>query len=212
MEAPGPAGGDAPGERRHGGRRQLIIAAASLATVGAFVAVMVVGLLASRGNNELVEAVAAGKARPAPAFSLPILANGAAIGRADGQELALADLRGKAVVLNFWASWCTPCKAEAGRLEAAWRKHRAAGVVVLGLDVRDLSEDALAFIDRYGQTYPSVRDKGDGAADAYGLTGVPETYFIDAEGLVRVHTIGEVSAEQLEAGIAAITGPEVPST
>ena len=208
MDSVRAAGDDPAGNPRRGRRRQAVIAVVSLAAVGAFVAIMVVGLLASRGNSELVEAVAAGKARPAPAFTLPILANGRAIGRPDGEMLALDDLRGRAVVLNFWASWCNPCKAEAGRLEDAWQRHRTSGVVVLGLKIQDLSGDALGFIDRYGQTYPHVRDKSDRSYQAYGLTGVPETYFIDADGLVRAHKIGEVSAEQLEAGITAIIRPE----
>jgi len=175
---------------------------AAFAVPFAVVALLVVGLRAKQTSTGLDDAIVTGQPRPAPAFSLPLLANGEALGRRDGAPLALTDLRGRPVVLNFWASWCEPCKAEAPRLEATWRAHRATGAVVLGVDVQDLRDDALDFMRRFGQTYPSVRDGGDDTYRAYGLTGLPETFFIDRAGRVRAHVIGEVSARQLEDGLA----------
>ncbi|MEW6581333.1 MAG: redoxin domain-containing protein [Actinomycetota bacterium] len=203
----GASGADGPQRdgRPAGRRRQLVVGAVSLALAGGVVALLVAGLVARGTSTALDDAIVAGRPRPAPAFSLPILVNGRAIGRRDGQQLSLSDLRGRPVVLNFWASWCTPCKSEAPRLEAAWVRHRGQGVVMLGVDVQDLSDDARAFVRRYRQTYPSVRDRHDATFTAYGLTGVPETFFVDGGGRVRAHVIGEISTRQLDEGIALVT-------
>ncbi len=97
-------------------------------------------------------------------------------------KLELASLRGKVVVLNFWASWCIPCKQEAPALERVWREFRSKGVVVLGLDSEDFSGDARSFMRKYGVTYPVVREEGRDLYGPYGVTGVPETRVIDRSG------------------------------
>jgi cytochrome c biogenesis protein CcmG/thiol:disulfide interchange protein DsbE len=124
---------------------------------------------------------------PAPTFALD---------RLDGDgKLDLASLRGKAVVLNFWASWCAPCKSEAPWLERQWKALRAKGVVVLGIDYNDLSSDARRFVGRHGMTYPIVRDKNGVVTDRYNVTGVPETFFVSRTGrLVGTHISGPVDA------------------
>jgi cytochrome c biogenesis protein CcmG/thiol:disulfide interchange protein DsbE len=138
--------------------------------------------------------LAQGKSPPAPHFDLS---------RLDGQgKLALASLRGKVVVLNFWASWCVPCKSEAPRLEAAWRHWRAQGVVVVGVDAQDFSGDARRFIRRYALTYPNVHDGPGNVLPKYGVTGFPETYFVARDGrLVGDRVEGEITADKLAAGI-----------
>jgi cytochrome c biogenesis protein CcmG, thiol:disulfide interchange protein DsbE len=194
MSAGQPAGEESA-ERRPA-RRRLIVVATVLA-IGALIALLVVGLRARKVDASIDHAIARGTPKHAPDFTLPLLANGSAVGRRHEEPLSLSDLRGRPVVVNFWASWCDPCKREATILEAAWRRERARGVVLLGLDVQDLSDDALAFIRRYRLTYPQVRDKGDGTYERYGLTGIPETFFLDRAGRVRVHWIGEIRAAQL---------------
>lgn len=117
-------------------------------------------------------------------------------------KLALRELRGKAVVLNFWASWCIPCKQEAGRLEAASRRWKARGAVVVGVDVNDFKGDARHFLSRYGVTYPTVHDGHGVTIGPYGLTGFPETFFVDRRGqLVGQHIDGPVTNDQLDQNI-----------
>jgi cytochrome c biogenesis protein CcmG/thiol:disulfide interchange protein DsbE len=123
---------------------------------------------------------------PAPNFTLR---------RIDGAgKLDLASLRGKPVVLNFWASWCVPCKGEAKLLEQAWRQYRSSGVVFVGVDYHDVASDARTFLTHHGITYPTVQDGSGMIGDRYGLTGVPETYFIDRRGrLVGSHIVGTIT-------------------
>ena len=117
-------------------------------------------------------------------------------------KLSLASLRGKVVVLNFWASWCDPCKTESPRLEAAWQRFRAQGVVVVGVDAQDFSGDARSFMRRYGMTYPNVHDGPGNVLPKYGVTGFPETYFVARNGrLVGERVEGEISQARLAAGI-----------
>jgi cytochrome c biogenesis protein CcmG, thiol:disulfide interchange protein DsbE len=117
-------------------------------------------------------------------------------------QLSLASLRGKAVVLNFWASWCIPCKAEAPLLESAAARWRSRGVVVLGVDSNDFTGDARGFMRRYGLTYPVVHDGDGGRANRYGVSGLPETFFVRRDGRLAVHIPGQiVTRRQLDAGI-----------
>jgi len=122
-------------------------------------------------------------------------------------RLTLSDLRGKAVVLNFWASWCLPCKKEAPLLDAAWKRWRSKGVIVLGVDANDFSGDARSFMRRYGITYPVVRD-GEGAwIDDYGLTGFPETFFVRPDGHLSSWTQGQLDEGEIQTGIRGALGP-----
>ena len=115
-------------------------------------------------------------------------------------RLQLASLRGKAVVLNFWASWCQPCNKEAPALEKAWRGQDGQ-VVVLGVDVNDFSGDAHKFMRQYGVTYPIVHDNKYVTWPLYGLAALPETFFIDPRGRVVGHVAGQVTASDLRTGI-----------
>jgi cytochrome c biogenesis protein CcmG/thiol:disulfide interchange protein DsbE len=118
-------------------------------------------------------------------------------------ELELSSLRGKAVVLNVWASWCIPCKEEAPYLEQVWRANRDRDVVVLGLDAKDFRADARRFADRYGLTFPLVYDGPGDAIGGYGVTGFPETFVIDREGRVVRAFAGAVNGEDERAELRA---------
>jgi cytochrome c biogenesis protein CcmG, thiol:disulfide interchange protein DsbE len=130
--------------------------------------------------------------KPAPDFTL---------GRLDRPgSLQLSSLRGKVVVLNFWASWCQPCKLEAPDL-AASAKQWSGRVVVLGVDVNDPRGDARGFMRKYGITYPIVHDNKNVTSPKYGLTGLPETFFLDRRGRIVSHVISGIKAADLQRGV-----------
>jgi cytochrome c biogenesis protein CcmG/thiol:disulfide interchange protein DsbE len=106
----------------------------------------------------------------------------------------LASLRGKPVVINFWASWCEPCKSEAAALEQAWQQYRRQGVVFLGIDYHDVTGDARTFLSHHGVTYTTLLDGSGAIGDRYGLTGVPETFFVNRQGrVVGAHILGPIT-------------------
>jgi len=110
-------------------------------------------------------------------------------------QLQLSSLRGKAVVLNVWASWCGPCKEEAPYLEEVWQKNRRRDLVVVGLDAKDFRADARRFARRYELSFPLVYDGPGNAIDGYGVTGFPETFVIDRAGKVVAGFAGAVSGK-----------------
>jgi cytochrome c biogenesis protein CcmG/thiol:disulfide interchange protein DsbE len=207
--APETGPGEETPERPSRWRWPLRLVALSV-VVGLFGLLAWATLSAGRGNS-LVARIAAGEAPPAPSFALEVLWPRAetwpVVARrrvADGR-LDLGELRGRPVVVNFWASWCIPCRDEAPILYASARAH-AGMVVFLGIDVQDLKTDALAFSREFDTPYVSVRDRGNGTYEDYGLTGVPETYYLDARGRIVAHTPGAVSRRTLEQGIATSAG------
>jgi cytochrome c biogenesis protein CcmG, thiol:disulfide interchange protein DsbE len=183
----------------------------ALALVAGLLALLVWRVLDAGRGAQLVSQVRAGKKPPAPAFTLPVLwrqaetwPNDLQAALADGQ-LALRELRGHPVVLNFWASWCVPCGKEAPRFRASSRTHRG-NVVFLGVDINDFKSDARHFLRQHKVNYVSLRDGNGSTQSNYGLTGVPETYYLDAEGRIVAHSPGEVSAGELEQGIEQASG------
>ncbi len=104
----------------------------------------------------------------------------------DGQQFNTADLKGKVVVVNFWASWCVTCKDEAVALEEAWQNYKPGGdVVFLGLDYVDTEPEALGYLQTWGITYPNGPDLRTKVSQMFRITGVPETYIIDREGRLQ---------------------------
>jgi len=130
--------------------------------------------------------------RPAPPFSLTLF---------DGRTLRLEDLRGQVIFLNFWASWCPPCRAEAPALEATWRRLRDQGVMFLGINTQDEEERARAFIAEFGLSFPNGRDPGGRVAIDYGVWGLPEAYVIDREGRITYKHVGALGRGVLTAKI-----------
>ncbi|MEJ2554983.1 MAG: TlpA disulfide reductase family protein [Anaerolineae bacterium] len=129
---------------------------------------------------------------PAPNFELT-----AFNGEFDGQHFSLADMRGQVVVLNFWASWCVECDKEMALLEQAWGDYRDQGVWFIGVDYLDIDSAGLDYLDRYGITYPNGPDIGSRIFQDYQSTGVPETFFIDRDGVVQHVQIGALTQPQL---------------
>ncbi|MFO7571045.1 MAG: TlpA disulfide reductase family protein [Gaiellaceae bacterium] len=143
--------------------------------------------LASKEGGDLAAAAARGDRPPAPDFTLERLD--------ESGELTLSSLRGKAVVLNFWASWCIPCKEEAPYLERVWRENRNRDVVVVGLDAKDFRRDARAFAERFDLTFPLVYDGPGDTLAGFGVTGFPETFVLDREGRVVEVLAGAVNSD-----------------
>lgn len=111
---------------------------------------------------------------------------------------SLADMRGRPVVLNFWASWCVECRYETDVLEAAWQKYRDEGAVFLGVAYADVEPNSIAYMEEFGVTFPHAPDLGTDISQDYEITGVPETFFIDKEGVIRHVQIGAVNQEMLD--------------
>lgn len=102
----------------------------------------------------------------------------------DGEEIKLSDLRGKTVLVNFWASWCMPCRQEARALEESWEKYKDKDVVFIGVNVWDEQSSAISYMDKYGGPYPHGTDPAEEIQVEYGIGGVPETYFISPSGVI----------------------------
>ena len=160
---------------------------------------LLVWRVATEERSDVPKALEQGRTPVAPEFSLPRLDRGG--------ELTLASLRGRAVVINFWASWCRPCEEEAPVLEQAWRRFRSRGLVVVGVDAQDFRGDARRFARENGMSYPLVHDgPGDTVAE-YGVIGFPETFFVNRQGKVVGERItGAVDAERLTANIELALG------
>ena len=172
------------------GPRRRILAAWLVAGIAAIVVFLTVNVGSPSGP---VDTPIVG--RPAPAFDLQAL---------DGSRVSLEDLRGSPVVLNFWASWCIPCREEAPLLTAADSRYRSNGLRVLGIVYQDSSENARDFMARYGQAYPGLLDPDGRTAIDYGVFGIPETFFIDATGVVRSRQVGAVTESDLRQQIEGI--------
>jgi cytochrome c biogenesis protein CcmG/thiol:disulfide interchange protein DsbE len=168
-----------------------------LAAFGVIVALLLlVGLTMTRSGRGQV---AVGE--PAPDFSLTAF-DGTAL---EGRSFALSEARGTVVLLNFWASWCIECRPEAAALEQAWQTYKARGLKVIGLAWADGSEaDSLAFIREHNQTFLLGPDLGTRAGQAYRITGVPETYLIDQNGLIVWRKIGPTNFTELQSVIEPV--------
>jgi cytochrome c biogenesis protein CcmG/thiol:disulfide interchange protein DsbE len=114
-----------------------------------------------------------------------------------GETLVMSELRGKVVVINFWASWCPPCREEAAYLEQTWRDYRDQGVVFIGVNYVDTQAEALAYLEEFDITYFNGPDLGTRISQLYNLQGVPETFFISKGGEIRGVKIGPLYPPEL---------------
>lgn len=155
--------------------------------LAAFLVMIFVGLQRAQEGN-----VQAGAETGELKFTMPLFEGYEYEG---ANEISLQDLRGKIVVLNFWASWCTTCKEEAVELEEAWQ-HYDGAVIFVGVDYVDTEPEARGYLERYAITYPNGPDMGTKISQAFRIQGVPETYFLDREGVVKHVQLGPFRSTQ----------------
>ena len=160
------------------------------------VALLAYGLAQQEPDRSVDDALAVGEREPAPELELPWLSR-AGTG-------SLADYRGKVVVLNFWASWCKPCKDESPLLQRWHERIERQGGTVLGVDMLDVTSHAEDFIEEYGLTYPMLKDKQAEGLEAFGVAQYPETFLIDRQGRIAAAERGPVDQEWMEANVAPL--------
>ena len=154
------------------------------------VALLIYGQAATNPNRSIDRALAKGNREPAPNKSLPLLGGSG--------SRSIGGYRGRVVVVNFWASWCEPCREESPLMERFYRRHLKQGLVILGIDSLDVKSDAKRFVAHYGLTYPIVRDPSGSQRRAWGLTGFPETFVVDRSGKIAAAHRGQVDAQMLD--------------
>jgi cytochrome c biogenesis protein CcmG, thiol:disulfide interchange protein DsbE len=136
---------------------------------------------------------------PAPRFELPAL---------DGRgTVSLAALRGQPVIVNFWASWCNPCRAEFPLLEKTLRAHRHEGLAVVGVTYQDIPSDSRAFVRKTHASWPQVVDRNGAVAQAYGVRALPQSFFIRPDGTLAAHVFGITSRDALRKPLEELLTP-----
>jgi len=128
----------------------------------------------------------------------------------DGRSFRLSEHRGHVVIVNFWASWCPPCREEAAYLEQTWRKYEDKDVVFVGVDWVDTEKEALAYIKEFDITYINGPDIGTQAAQAYNIQGVPETFYVAKNGELRGVQIGPLKSPELDQKIEELLAEQYP--
>jgi cytochrome c biogenesis protein CcmG, thiol:disulfide interchange protein DsbE len=187
MSEPAPAVSPSPARNARMSRVLLTV----VAVAALFAAI---GLLAIRPTGASQSQIG----KPAPAFTLRPIGGGAPV--------RLQELRGQVVVLNFWASWCAPCRSEAPTLAAAFERWHLAPVAFLGITYQDEPSAAQAFARHEGISYPLVSDPGASVAAEYGVSGVPETIVVSPSGNVLDHAYGEVTGQELDSWVRSALG------
>jgi cytochrome c biogenesis protein CcmG, thiol:disulfide interchange protein DsbE len=176
-----------------------LLAPVPLAVIGvvvALVALLAYGLASNEPDRAVEDALAQGEREPAPEFELPRLSG-------SGVE-SLDDYRGQVVVLNFWASWCEPCREESPLLQRWHERIEERGGTVLGVDAFDEIGRARAFVDEYGLTYPMLRDGEGSTRESFGILGFPETFVIDRQGRIAAVERGPVDAQFMRERVAPL--------
>jgi cytochrome c biogenesis protein CcmG/thiol:disulfide interchange protein DsbE len=142
--------------------------------------------------------------KPAPDFEVLLFQDQSGY-LSEQKNRRLSDFKGSPVILNFWASWCVSCREEARYFESFWNKHKSEGLIMLGVAIQDEVDASKAFAKQFEKTYILGLDTSGKASFEYGVTGVPETFFIDSEGVLRHREVGPMTMSMLEEKYALIT-------
>lgn len=154
------------------------------------VALLAYGVVSTNQKSGIDGAIERGERKKAPDKKLELL---------DGRgKRSLAYWRGKIIVVNFWASWCGPCREEAPMLERVWQRNRKRGAMMVGFNTLDVRSDALDFVREFKQTYPMLRDRDGERKRAWRLTGIPETFLVDREGRIAWAFRGQIRGPELQ--------------
>jgi cytochrome c biogenesis protein CcmG, thiol:disulfide interchange protein DsbE len=176
-------------------RRTIIFLVVSLVNVGLLTVILVALLTPARNGSQANDPLIG---HPAPNFTL------AALNPGSQGLISLSDFKGKAVVLNVWSSTCAPCSEEAPLLKQQWQQVRDRGVVFLGIDFQDSQSGAQKFLQQYAVTYPNVSDMTGKTTLDYDVVGMPETLFINRQGIVISRVIGQLTPQALQSNLQAI--------
>lgn len=180
--------------------RNAIIGLALTSLASALLIVLLVARLVAANNLAAASPSTSLVGHPAPDFTMTVW-NGTG---SQSQTIHLADLKGKVVLVNFYASWCADCTAETPMLQQVWQQYQGRDVVFLGIAYQDKQADSLSFLKQYGVSYPCGPDVSGTAATDYGVTGVPETVLIDTHGVVVQHYSGAVDDRTLNTALQAL--------
>ncbi len=156
----------------------------------AFLALVLLGLLVAQGCTSSPQDIAGIQA---PDFTLTDL---------EGNQISLSDLRGKTVFLNFWATWCPPCRAEMPEIEAIYQEYKDRDVVVIGVDLREPESTVRQYVQQGGYSWTFVIDTTGAVARDYGITAIPTSIFLDSDGIIRAVNIGAMTKRAMEAKLA----------
>ena len=162
----------------------------------------VVWILGSRAQVQPADAAAAQVAAPragflAPDFTLTTLT---------GETISLSDLRGRPVFINFWATWCPPCRAEMPDIQAAYERYAGQGLVILGVNMAEPPGPVAAFVQEFGLTFPIPMDRDGRVATMYRIRAIPTSFFVDREGVIRSMFIGPMNGPIIEERLGQIMG------
>lgn len=199
-DAPPDAAPAAPALANGVSRKRIAVAALIILAVLALIALLAVGLV--NRSPASGRSGATRIAKPAPPIALPLYGGGA---------LSPADYAGKPVVLNFWASWCAPCRQEAPLLQRLSEEYGERGVEFIGVNIQDAESDARAYLAEFGVTYPNAHDERGAISVDYGVIGIPVTFFINREGIVERRWVGAVRETRLRLWIDELARGAPPS-
>jgi cytochrome c biogenesis protein CcmG, thiol:disulfide interchange protein DsbE len=178
--------------------KRLLVPALAAVVAAGLIGLLAYGLVSKSDDTSIEQAVARGQRPAAPSLKLPVLG-------ASGTK-SVADLRGNVVVLNFWASWCEPCREEAPIFAEELHRHAAQGLRVVGVNSQDFLSDAREFASTYHVRYPLVHDGSNDVTTRWGVSGFPATFVIARDGTVRWFQNREITAQELDRAILPILG------
>jgi len=164
--------------------------------------IVLLGVLVAQACTPSSQAVGGGGQGDTVGVDVGEMAPDFALTDLEGNPFRLSDLRGKVVFINFWATWCPPCRAEMPEIEAIYQEYKDKGVVVIGVDVLETEDEVRQFVQRGGYSWTFVIDKTGEVAASYGIAAIPTSFFIDREGIIKAVNIGAMTKRAMETKLA----------